>query len=340
MTAGRFRLTFFQVVIWLALLAGFGLSIAAQLKICSACSETARYRVLGMEFGWFGIGWFVLLIVLQFLKKRVVSFAVIVPLLLFVSAGAEAHFIWIQKYEIGQWCPICLSIAGSVTLACLVSAWDVLKNSQLQGVPMRSRLLCILIAAIVFAIGLGGSLLVTKKEAQAAEPDLFLGKRSSQTTVYIVSDWFCPICRKIEPDIDKLIPSLTKSVRLGFVDFPVHKETLNFTPYNLQFLAYEKDKYPALRKALAELALKTKKPTDAEVQAAVAPLGVKLREINYADTLSGMQANMAVYREHKLKSTPSVVVTNTKTKKTKILVGDKQINEQAIRAAIADVEKP
>jgi hypothetical protein len=33
------------------------------------------------------------------------------------------------------------------------------------------------------------------------------------------------------------------------------------------------------------------------------------------------------------------VVTNSKTKKTKLLVGDTQINEQTIKAAITEVEK-
>jgi len=49
---------------------------------------------------------------------------------------------------------------------------------------------------------------------------------------------------------------------------------------------------------------------------------------------------MAVYRGYNLKSTPSVVVTNVKTRKTKVLVGDKQITEAAIKASIVDVEKP
>lgn len=331
---------FSAAIIWLVLLAGLGLSIAAQLKICSACSETAQYRILGMEFGWFGIGWFVVLTMLQVLKRRVTSCGVVVTMSLFASAGAEAHLIWIQKYEIGQWCPICLGIATAVFVACVASLWDILKKSQIQGITMKSRPLWILIATLAFVLGLGGSLLGTRLESQAAEPDLFLGKKTSQTTVYVVSDWFCPVCRKIEPDIDKMIPGLAKSVRLGFVDYPIHKETLNFTPYNLQFLTFEKEKYPELRKALAGLALRTKKPTAQEVQAAIAPLGVKLREINYADTLTGMQTNMAVYRGYNLKSTPSVVVTNNKAKKTKVLVGDKQISEAAIRGAIAEVEKP
>lgn len=337
---GRFRYAFIETIVWLALLAGFGLSIASQLKICSACSETARYRIIGMEFGWFGISWFAVLMLLQLLGKRWTSFGVIVPLSLLAAAGAETHFIWIQKYEIGQWCPICLGIAASLFFACAAIVWDVLKNSRVQGIIMKSRPLCLLIAVIAFTLGLGGSLLGTRNLSEAAEPDLFLGKRTSQTTVYVVSDWFCPVCRKLEPEIDKMIPALAKSVRLGFVDFPIHKETLNFTPYNLQFLTFEKEKYPELRKALAELALKTKNPTAAEVQASVAHLDVKVRDIIYADTLTGMQSNMTLYRGYNLKSTPSVVVTNSKTKKTKTLLGEKQISETAIRGAIADVEKP
>ena len=94
-----------------------------------------------------------------------------------------------------------------------------------------------------------------------------------------------------------------------------------------------------MRKALSELSGKTKNPAPEEVQAAVNPLGVKLRQVNYSDILYGMQANLTVYRGFGVKSTPSVVVTNEKTKKTKILVGDRQISEQNILAAIAEVEK-
>ncbi len=329
-----------EIAIWLSLVAGFALSVIAQLKICSACSETAQYRILGLEFGWVGIAWFGLLIILQLLKQRSVSLRIIVPLALFASAGAECHFIWIQKYEIGQWCPICLGIAAAISLACSATLWDVWTKKQVQGAFMKSRSKFILCAALALFLGLGGSLFGTGNESRAAAADLFLGKSSSQTTVYVVSDWFCPVCRKLEPEIDRLIPELAKSVRLGFVDFPIHKETLNFTPYNLQFLTYEKEKYPALRKVLAELALKTKKPTDAEVQSAIAPLGVKLREISYADTLAGMQANMTFYQSNKIKSTPAVVISNVKTGKSKTLMGEKQITEAAIKAAIIDVEKP
>lgn len=328
-----------NIIVWLATLAGLALSTVSLLKICSSCSATAQYRVFGMDFGWFGIIFFVVLAVVIVLRKYFTWAAWLASLMIFSSAGAEARFIWIQKYEIGQWCPICLSLAAAVFIACIGIAWYILQNYTAKGASMKSKLVYVVFITICFLFGLGGAIVGVKKEADAAELDLFLGKTSSQTTVYFISDWFCPICRKIEPAIEKMYPELAKSVRISFVDLPIHKETLNFTPYNLQFISFEKAKYISLRKALTELSLKTKNPTETQVQTAVAPLGVKLRQVNYADTLYGMQANLTVYRGYGVNATPSVVVTNSKTQKSKVLVGDNQISEAGIKTAIAEVEK-
>lgn len=204
---------------------------------------------------------------------------------------------------------------------------------------MKSRLLYLILLAFCFTVGLGAAIAGVRREADAAELDLFLGKSSSPTTVYFVSDWFCPACRKAEPAIEKIYPQLVRTVRIGFVDFPIHRETLNYTPYNIQFLAFEKGKYIALRGALSELAQKSKNPSETEVQAAVAPLGVRLRPLNYSDTLYGMQANLMVYRGYNVTSTPTVVVTNARTRKSKLLVGEPQITLTAVKGAIAEVEK-
>ena len=204
---------------------------------------------------------------------------------------------------------------------------------------MKFRARLLLIFFVIAAIGLAVAFFGVKNESEAAEVDLFLGRSKSSTMVYFISDWFCPGCRNIEPRIEGMFPDIARLAKVGFVDFPIHKETLNFTPYNLLFLSYEKEKYFPLRKALSGLALKTKTPTREEVQAVVAPLGVKLRQLDYAEVLYGLQSNLTVYRGFNINSTPSVVVTNTRTKKTKILVGDKQITEHAVKSAIAEVEK-
>ncbi len=327
------------LILWFAVAAGLILSVVALVKICSSCSETANYRVFGLDFGWFGIGFFSLLSIIAALRKRFSWCGWIAALMVFGAVGAEAYFIWIQKYDIGQWCPICLSLAAMVFAACIGITWDSFRTYTAKGATMKSKLVYLVLASLFFVIGLGTAVTGVKKVAEAAELDLFLGKTSSPTTVYFVSDWFCPACRKVEPVIEKMYPELAKSVKVGFVDFPIHKETLNFTPYNLQFLAFEKGKYISLRKALANLSLKNSNPSEADVKAAVAPLGVKLRQMNYSDTLYGMQFNLTVYRGYNVHSTPTVVVINAKTKKNKLLVGDVQINLAAVKAAIADVEK-
>ena len=328
-----------SLFLWLTTATGFALSVISRFKLCSACSMTGQYRIFNMDFGWFGIAFFVMLAAALATRRRWRWGGLIPALLLFAAAGAETRFIWIQKFEIGQWCPVCLGIAATVFAACCASTLEMCSNKYSPGATMKARILNCATVGIFFLAGLFSAIAGIGKTADAAELNLFLGKASSATTVYFVSDWFCPACRKAEPAIEKMAPELAKSVKVGFVDFPIHKETLNYTPYNLQFLSFEKDKYLKLRKALAALTLKTKAPTEAEVQAAVKPLGVKLRQMDYADILYGMQANLAVYRGYGVNSTPTVVIANAKTRKSKLLVGDDQITEPAIKSAINEVSR-
>jgi thiol-disulfide isomerase/thioredoxin len=328
-----------RVLLWLASASGIALSVVSILKTCSACSETGKFSIFGMNFGWFGVAFFGTLLVAVALRRRLVAAELGVPFLVFAAGGAEAHFIWLQKYVIGHWCPVCLGIASAVFLAGAVELYGILRHSKNQGGSMKPVFKQLALVMAAFAIGLAGATFGVKSSEAEASVDLFLGKSDSPTIVYFVSDWFCPGCRKIEPQIEQMYPELAKSVKIGFVDYPIHKETLNFTPYNLQFLAYEKDKYIPLRKALDALSRKTKNPSAAEVQAAVAPLGVTLRQVDYSDILFGMQSNLTVYRGYGVQGTPSIVVTNTKTKKTKILFGEKEISRQAVKAAIEEVKR-
>ncbi|CAG1007494.1 vitamin K epoxide reductase family protein [Geobacter sp.] len=331
------RISLTSLLLWLATIAGLSLSVISLLKICSACSETGQFSILAFDFGWFGITFFVVLAVALALRRRFHKAERAVTLLLLAAAGAEIRFIWLQKYVIGEWCPICLGIAAVVLVGCISLGMEAMAKKANKGAVMGKRLKRMITAAAVIVAGFTTALLGVRQESAAAGLDPYLGNRQSSTIVYFVSDWFCPVCRKVEPSIAAMYPEIARKAKVGFVDFPIHKETLNFTPYHLQFLAFEKEKYFALRKALSELSLKTKNPSPEEVQAAVAPHGVKLRQLDYADILYGMQSDLSVYRGYGLKGTPSVVVTNSKSKKTKIFVGDREITREAITNAIAEV---
>ena len=327
---GQTRLT--GGLLWLAAIAGLVLSIMDLLEICTeACSETAKFTIFSFNFGWFGLAFFTAVLASLAARRWFPVAGLLMLLLLFGAAGAELYFIWLQKYEIGKWCPICLTIAGTVYLGCGVLLYETLRSETVKN---KFKRIAVMVVALI--VGTITATFGVVRESQAAL-DFFLGKAKSPVTVYFISDWFCPVCQKVEPRIEQIYAHVAREARVAFIDYPIHAETNNFTPYNLQFLAFEKEKYPKLRSALAELAKKTKTPTPEQVQAAVAPHGVTLRQMNYADILYGLQANLTTYRGFGVTATPSVVIANAKTKKHNVLIGDRQITLPAIQAALSEI---
>lgn len=328
------------VVLWLGAIAGLVLSVMSAFNICtSACSEVALYTIFGLNFGWFGVVFFSVLIGTLALQHRFVWAEMLIILFVCAAAGAELRFIWLQKYEIGRWCPLCLSIAAAIYLMAIVLLLNKWYKMRSRRTTMKTYMKSIITVMLAVVFGLSGAVLGVKKVAEAAELNMFLGKTDSHTVVYFISDWFCPACRRTEPAIAKMYPKIAAIAKVGFVDIPVHPETTNFTPYNTQFLLYEKGKYIQLRGALAELAKKTKTPSPEEVQKSIAPYGVKLRSMNFADIEAGMNWNENINKTYEIKATPTVVVMNEKTRKHVNLEGREDINYETIIKAIAEVEK-
>jgi hypothetical protein len=166
---------------------------------------------------------------------------------------------------------------------------------------------------------------------------LAFGNEESGTEVYIITDWFCPACRAAEPELLKGARKAMQQAKVVFVDFPIHPETFNFIPYNLSFIVREKAKYLEIREAMATLARKTKEPTPEDVQTAVSPLGVKYVPLNYADVMAGMQHFSALVKKFKVPGTPSVVVLDSRTGKTKTLFGISDITSETILKTVAEV---
>lgn len=328
------------LLLWLLLLSGLVLSVLSGLKICSQmCSETAKYSLFGIDFGWFGTGFFSLMILILLLRRYIPAIGVILFISIWAAVGAEMRLIWIQKFDIGTWCPVCLCIAVVLIITTLVVSYESLADRTTFGGAMKVKFIHFTVILIVVLIGFGGALVGVQKEAGAAELDIYFGKRKSDTTVYFVSDWFCPLCRKIEPDIEKMFTELSATVRVAFVDLPIHPESANITPYHLQFMLYEKDKYIALRHALDTISRSTKNPTQDQVQTAVAPLGGTLRPLNFMEILNGVRQFETICKRFNVTATPSVVIDNTRTRKRKQLVGSDEITRSAIITAIAAVEK-
>jgi uncharacterized membrane protein len=314
----------------MAFVAGLGMSLLSLWEMCtSACAAGLQYRIFGMHFAPIGIAFFALagLAWLMSLKE---------PLHLFTAAalGAETYFVYLQKFVIGQWCPLCLGIFACVATLAVIFSVDTLKN---RSETMRNLGALILGFFIVF-FG------VTKEQSVYAdvvgEKTLFFGNKSSPVDVYVFTDWFCPACRKAEAFIERKAPEVAKKARLFFIDVSVHEDSMNFLPYNLSFIVNEKAKYLKLRQKLAQLALNDKTPNDEQVEQIAKSLGTSYKQLNYAEISLGTKFFEEMTAKYGIDSTPTVVIVNPSTKKMTRLVGVKEIKKANFLALIEAASKP
>ena len=324
------------------------LSVMSWLGICSdGCEETHLYRLFGFPLSPVGVGFFTLCGLAFLTRNRFRFSGFLIPVLLSGALGSEFVLVWIQKYVIGKWCPLCVGIALAVVAACVLIALERLPGiaSRIRGgernLVMKRLAGKMVLILIAFLAGIGiSSKGLSKPDAFAAGlpvKSLAFGDTESSLEVYFVTDWFCPACRAAEPEILKSAGKIMGQAKVIFVDYPIHQETLNYIPFNLSFILREKAKYLLIREALATLARKTKEPTPEDVQAAVSPLGVKYVPLNYADVLAGMQYFGTLVTKLKVPGTPSVVVQDSRSGKTKTLFGNANITSENVMKAVAEV---
>ena len=329
-----------RIISALLTLTGLVLAALSWTDLCSfmGCSEAHEYRLFGISLQLVGTLYFCILAITMLLSTRFSSFALLVNLTLASGAGAELMMLHLQKNVIQAWCPLCVGIAAVVYLLCGVAIIGaVIESREIKtmnkGMLFSKTLLLIVAALAGFAISFVGI-----KKPEAAGLDASLGKQGSKVEVYVFSDWLCPICIKVEPALEAVLPQIEKRAKVRFIDKPVHKESMNFVPYHLSFLVNEKPKYIQLRKVLFELAKSNRNPSLQDVQTAIAPLGVTYKHLSFMDVSQMMAQSQALATEYKVTGTPTVVVVNSSSKKSKTLVGGRDITAENLLKAVKSVE--
>lgn len=329
-----------RIISLLLVLTGLVLAVLTWTDLCSfsGCTEAHEYRLFGFSLQLAGTIYFCLLGLLMLLAGRFRTLAPLIALTLAGGAGSELVMIHLQKNVIQAWCPFCLGIAAVVYLLCILNiSATAIESRGFQTMNRRqfiSKTVLLLIAAAVgFMVSFAGI-----KKPEAAGIDSSLGRQGSKIEIYVFSDWLCPMCIKVEPALEAAIPSLEKRARIHFIDKPVHKESMNFVPYHLSFLVNEKEKYLPIRKALFELAKGNKNPSLQDVQRAVAPLGVTYKQLSFMDVSQMMAKAQGLSAEYKVTGTPTVVVVNSSSKKSKTLVGAKDITADNLLKAVKSLE--
>lgn len=323
----------------ICLFAGLVLSVISALHLCTAeCAAAHEYRLWGVKFETIGIPFFTFLNIAYWTARAYPSLMPFVMLLLMGGVGAELMFIYAQKYIIGHWCPVCLGIAGCIAIASLGTLIQTFKPTS--GEFNMNKILTGFLVTSALLTGFTSSFFGFSKYDQlaAAEADLrttlAFGDQKSNVELYLFTDWLCPACRQIEPAIEAMFPKITAKARFYFVDVEIHPETLNFIPFNLAFLTYNKKDYFKLREALTKLSLTTKTPNDHQVEALAKKLGVNFKELNYADVSTGIKYFKHLSKQFSIERTPTLVVINREAKKGKKLQGEREITEQNVLKTI------
>ena len=86
----------------------------------AACRDTVAFTFLGINLGWLGIVYFSLLLMLLWQRRKSIWLDWALFALVFAGVGAEFRLLWIQKYIIKGWCPLCVSICCSLFCAAIL----------------------------------------------------------------------------------------------------------------------------------------------------------------------------------------------------------------------------
>jgi hypothetical protein len=143
-----------SIMLWLAVVTGWLVSIFSvieELCLATACRDTAGFTVFGFNMGFFGIAYFSLVLILLRLRKSDYRLDLALAAMVFAGTGAELRLLWIQKYIIGGWCPLCVTICCALFLAATLLVVEKLQGGTASG-PVAGG--WIAFVAAMFAAGL------------------------------------------------------------------------------------------------------------------------------------------------------------------------------------------
>lgn len=166
---------------------------------------------------------------------------------------------------------------------------------------------------------------------------LTFGDHASNIHVYIFTDWLCPFCKQLEPELETIVPKIAKVAQLTFVDIVIHPKSANFIPYNISFAINNKSQYMKLRRALDKLSDVTDSPTEEQVIDSIKSTGVRYKKLNNSEILAAVNYFFSLIQKFKVNSTPTIIVENENTKKFKQIAGEQNMTEANILDTIDSI---
>jgi hypothetical protein len=145
------------ILLWLALLTGWLVSIFSvieELCLATACSDAASFTLFGFGMGKFGIAFFSLILLLLWLRPKNNLLNWVFSALIFSGIGAEFRLLWIQKYIIGGWCPLCVTICCALFIAAVLLLIESVGDTRSGEGRVKNLLGWLVFVMAMSAIGL------------------------------------------------------------------------------------------------------------------------------------------------------------------------------------------
>lgn len=209
----RQRSARYSINVLLALVA-VGLEI--YYTYCGGSCSYLRGNLVGIPLQYVGLAFMACVILLNLFKRDTLLLA-----LLSAGVGVEAYLVGFQTWH-KTYCLYCLAFGGIVLILFLLNFTSAKK--WLAAVFMA-------LALILFPLFFEGSLTPSYAEEIPSVPAFGHGK----VGVRLYTDYFCPPCRAIEPDIEPIILDLVKrkKVSVMFIDVPFHDHSTLYAKYYL-----------------------------------------------------------------------------------------------------------
>lgn len=288
------------------------------------CSKVRDYRLLGLSFEVIGCVYFSVAVGLWCASWK----RLLLPFLA-LGVGAELAFFYTQKLLVQSFCPICLGIGASVSLAALGTYLIERRGQLFVG--------CMLLSALVTPFAIEHREDALQLELGLKERIAF-GDAHSDIEIYLFTDWGCSACRKLEPRLESLWGQLVGGARIYFIDLPIHQITYNYMPINLSFMQHNKRDYLALREILTTLSKEDPTPFPDTIEKAVEPLNVEYVQLPYTEVLQGLKLFQSLAVSMKVSKTPTMLIKHAKKRKVIRLVGPTGITIENIRDAMNTID--
>ena len=265
-----------------------GIGIMAAYSLCSESCTYLRGSMLGLDLKYWGMLYMGAILAAGGFGKNAVC-----AILLSLGLGGEVFLLGFQVMN-GVYCPYCLAFAA-VAIALFAIHLERIRPST-----------AILFAAIGFSVFL--SLFSGSATPAYAEETRIPSFGNGLVKVRIYTDYFCPPCRSMEPELESIIVDLVRRriAAVTFVDTPVHRETILYAKCLFGMVTGKSEISQILwaRSALFKAAEENIRSLP-DLEAFLDKRGLKCR---YVDSSQAFETFGKHLRDDRIDSTPSCVI--------------------------------